>query len=113
MTRPTPLGGSSDVEGLLALERQILPESQELRNRVLERALSSLHHHTAVPLEMLAPNSRRLSLGLAAAAIVMLTALCAVAFVAGYRTRSGSASVPAAEGLVTPARTSQRLAAPS
>lgn len=86
---------TSDIEALLAAEREAPAESQELQNRILERAVLSLQHQATLPLEVFSPGPRQLSFGLAAAAAVMLTGLCAAAFVAGYKSKSESPAVPA------------------
>jgi hypothetical protein len=91
-----------DIEALLAAERAFSSEPQELRNRVMRRASALLQHYTAVPLEIVAPRPRRLKLGLAALAAVMLTALCAVAFVAGYKTNRGGGPVSSAVQFIAP-----------
>jgi hypothetical protein len=85
------------IENLLAVEREILPEPQEVRNRVLERARFSLRHRSVALIDAFPPNPRRLRFGFAAAAMVMLTALCAVAFVAGYHARNRTTGIPTVE----------------
>lgn len=128
MTRLGQMPEAPDIEVLLAAERLILPESQELRNRVMKRAIASLQHHTAVPLDILLPRPRRLKLGLAAVAVVMLTALCAAAFVAGYRmsrpaaapvhkvsqsAQAQSTTAPSSSVTLTPPETTSQVAPPA
>jgi hypothetical protein len=89
-----------EIENLLAVEREILPEPQEVRNRVLERARFSLRHRSVALVDAFPQNPRRLGFGIAAAAMVMLTALCAVAFVAGYHARNRTTEIPTVESAV-------------
>lgn len=105
--------GDSDVEMLLAAERDAPAEPQDLQNRILARAMLSLQHHATMPLEVLSPSPRRLSFGLAAAAVVLLTGLCAAAFVAGYKSRSENNASPGAEASSAPSGASPLVPVPS
>lgn len=111
MRRPDQTPSAADIEGLLAAEREILAESQDLRNRVLRRANASLQHYTAVPLDLLSPSFHRLKFGLIAAAAITLTAMCAVAFVAGYRTSNGGTAALAPPAVTLQSRESQGIPA--
>jgi hypothetical protein len=102
-----------EIEAFFAVEREAPAEPHDIRNRVIERARASLQHQAAVPFDSLSPSPRRLRIGMAAAAIVVVTALSATAFFAGYQTRSRSAEVPAAVGAVVPSGVSLRVPAPS
>ncbi len=78
----------SEIESLLNVERELLPEPDDMRQRVIERARASL------PVRAFAdrsPNPRRVRIGVVAAAAIVLSALCAAAFFAGYRIRNRSA----------------------
>lgn len=77
-----------DTELLLAAEREIVPEPDDFRERAFERARASLPRDPPVRLAWRAPKSHRVTIGLAAAAAVIVFALCAVAFMAGYRMRA-------------------------
>jgi hypothetical protein len=104
---------ASEIEALLAVERDVPTEPQDFRHRAIQRARASLQGHVAVPFDVLSPGPRPLRIGLAAAAVVMLSGLCAAAFFAGYRTRGGSDQAIAREGAVAPSVASSRVAAPS
>jgi hypothetical protein len=82
----------AELESLLAIERELVPESDELRHRVMQRARASLPRtlHRPFVAESLTPRGVRLSV--AAAAVVPLSALCFAAFYAGYQIRNRSAS---------------------
>jgi hypothetical protein len=84
---------SLTVESLLAAERELVPEPNEVRERVIERARASLASNT-LPLTTPARSARWVSVRVAAAAGVVLTTLCAAAFFAGYRARSGTTDAP-------------------
>ncbi|HMA93618.1 MAG TPA: hypothetical protein VKP30_13085, partial [Polyangiaceae bacterium] len=63
--------------------------------------------------EVLTPSPRRLSLGLTAAAVVMLSGLCAAGFVVGYQSKNGSTAKVVAEGWSASPGVSQLVPAPS
>ncbi len=94
-----PIGPSpSNTEFILASERVIVPESDEFRMRAVARARVELAQRLAAypPRSYwLSKPRRKLPVALAAAAGVMLLALCAVAFRAGYRITITGTSLPA------------------
>jgi hypothetical protein len=102
-----------EIEALFAVEGEILPEPDDVRSRAMKRAREAMHRQAAVPFDARSPSPRRVTIGMAAAAVVMLSALCSVAFFAGYRTSSRRAEVPAAVGSIAPSVVSPRLAMPS
>jgi hypothetical protein len=75
------------IESLLASERTIDPMPDEFRMRVVERARAELAHRlrTDSPDSRRFARPRRVTVAVAAAAGVMLVALCAVAFRFGYQ----------------------------
>jgi len=85
-----------DIEWLLAVERELVPEPDDVRNRAIRRARASvprilqLRPTTSVP-----SRPPRLKLGRAAAAAVVLTSLCAAAFYTGYQIKTHASSSPA------------------
>ena len=78
------------VEALLAAERELVPQPNEVRERVIERARASLARNT-LPSTASSRSARWFGVRVAMAAGVVLTTLCAAAFFAGYRARSGTA----------------------
>jgi hypothetical protein len=89
-----------EIGSLLASERTIDPLPDEFRMRVVERARAELAHRmqTDSPDSRRLARPRRVTVGVAAAAGVMLVALCAVAFRVGYQS--------SLKGKVPPASTS-------
>jgi len=87
---PLDLSMSEKIESMLAVERELAPGPDDVRERVIERARASLPHNRRALTEH-SPSPRRARIGVAAAAAVVLSALCAVAFFAGYRIRNRSA----------------------
>jgi hypothetical protein len=87
----------AEMESLFATERELAPEPDEVRQRAVQRARASLPRMLELPRPRRAAGMRRMRIGEAAAAAVLLTGLCALAFEAGYRmkTRSLPAPVPA------------------
>ena len=100
MNSPPIEPSAPEIGSLLASERTIDPVPDEFRMRVVERARAELAHR----LRSDSPDSRRLArprrvtVAVAAAAGVMLVALCAVAFRVGYQS--------SLKGKVPPASTS-------
>jgi hypothetical protein len=92
MNRAQVNANQPNIESLLAIERDLLPAEDEVRERVLQRARTSLPSTLRTPILVTSPPPRELRVGLIAAAAVVLPALCAAAFYAGYRLRSGSAT---------------------
>lgn len=102
----------SEMESAFAVERELVPEPDALRVRVVERARTSLAHRV-LPLAAPVPNTRRVKVGLAAAAAVVLSALCAAAFYAGYRIRNRNVESSAAVTPPPPSIIVQQLPSPS
>ncbi len=84
-----------DVESLFAVERELVPEPDEVKNRVIRRARASLPCTLPVEFVKRSANPRRMRLGWAAAAAVTLSVFCAIAYYAGYQVKSGSSAAPA------------------
>jgi hypothetical protein len=79
------------VSALFAVEREIVPEPDQLRERVIDRAWAALPRNTWARTR---PRPvRRLSVALAIAAAVALVALGAAAYQAAHQFRSASAPV--------------------
>ena len=79
----------SDLESVFAVERVLVPVPEEVRHRVIERARASLRLVSPEERVVRISGPRRLSFGLAAAAAVILSALCAAAYFAGHRIKIG------------------------
>jgi hypothetical protein len=88
------------ISSLLAVEREIVPEPDQLRERAVDRARASLPR--SVWARSRTQVVRRLSVATAVAAAVALVALCAAAYEAGYRFKIQSSSVPATPPAVAP-----------
>jgi hypothetical protein len=84
----------SEIESMLAVERVLLPEPDDMRQRVIERARASLPDNVPAFAER-SPNSRQVRIGVVAAVAIVLPALCAAAFFAGYGIRNRSADAVA------------------
>ena len=95
MTNPHRESKVPEIEALFAAERELSSESGELRNRVIQRARETMQRASAGQILSYLPTPRKVGIGVAVAAAVLLPALCAAAFFAGYQARSGSAAVPA------------------
>ncbi|MGC4063279.1 MAG: hypothetical protein QM784_01225 [Polyangiaceae bacterium] len=93
MTRTHADTNQPDIESLLATERELIPEDDALRQRVLQRARASLPLSLRRPIVVTPPKPRRLRLGALGTAAIVLPALCAAAFYAGYQLRSRTPSV--------------------
>lgn len=85
----------AQMESLFAVERELLPEPDEIRNRVVRRAQESLPRTLSVHPVAHSATPRRVKVAWAAAAAVLLSTLCAVAFHSGYQMKSRSAAAPA------------------
>ena len=95
------------VEALLAAERELVPQPNEVRERVIERARASLAHNT-LPSATSSRSARWVGVRVAMAAGVVLTTLCAAAFFAGYRARSGTTeAAPSAPPSIVSQKTSE------
>ncbi len=96
--------GSSErmpsIGSLLAVEKEIVPEPDQLRERAVERARASLPRNVWARSRSQAV--RRLSVATAVAAAAALVALCAVAYEAGYRFKSRSSNGPVPSPAVAP-----------
>ena len=113
MSRQPTDPNAFEIEALFAVEREILPEPDDVRNRAMKRARESLQRPVAALFDARSPSPRRVTVGVATAAVVLLSALCAVAFFAGYRTRSRSAELTAAVSSVGPSVVSPQVPMPS
>ncbi len=100
-----------EIGALFAAERELVPEPDDLRNRVIERARASLPTDQQLLLASRSPSPRRVRIGVAVAAAVVLSALCAAAFFAGYRSRS--AEGPVKVSTLTPPVVVQQVPIPS
>ena len=98
----------SELEPFYAAERDLVPEPEELRDRVMARAWASLQNNPPLPSAERLSRPRRVKLGFTAAAAVMLSTMCALAFFAGYHAKSGNPATPGA-----PPVTVQQVPAPS
>jgi hypothetical protein len=87
---------SPEIESLLVSERELGPEANEFRARVVARARAALPRRPRAYLENDRSTSRprRVSMVVAAAAGFMLVALCAAAFHAGYQARVRGSAPP-------------------
>jgi hypothetical protein len=103
----------SELEPYFAAERDLVRAPDELRDRVMARAWTSLQSNSQFLSAERASRPRRVKLGITAAAAVMLSAMCALAFFAGYRAKSGNPAAPAQVLTVAPPLTVQQLPAPS
>jgi hypothetical protein len=102
----------SELEPFFAAERDLVPGPEELRNRVMARAWASLQGNPPLFGGERAARPRRVKIGLAAVAAVMLSAMCGLAFFAGYHTKSGNPATPPKALSVTPV-TAQQVPVPS
>jgi hypothetical protein len=85
----------TEMESLFAVERELVPEPDEVRNRVTRRARASLPRTLPVEFAKRPARPRRVRIGWAAAAVVMLSVVGAIAFHAGYQMKSRSSAAPA------------------
>ena len=85
----------AEMASLFAIERELIPEPDEVRDRVIRRARASLPRTLPVDFAQRPTRPRRVRIGWAAAAAVMLSVLCAVAYYAGYQVKSRSSAAPA------------------
>jgi hypothetical protein len=92
----------AELEALFAVERELVPEPDAISNRAIQRARAALPRTLPLQLVSRSPKPRRLRIGQAATAAVMLSALCAAAFHAGYEMKSRSAAPPASAPTLTP-----------
>ena len=86
----------SEIESFLAVERELIPEPDDIRHRGIERARASMPRNLSGTLPVRSASPRRVRIAALAAGAVILSALCAVAFLAGYRIRNRSTEVPTA-----------------
>jgi hypothetical protein len=84
-----------DIELLLAIERELVPEPDALRNRAFQRARESLPRSSWGLVAGQTFGHRRVRVGEMSAAAILLSALCAAAFYAGYVIRDQGAVAPA------------------
>jgi hypothetical protein len=85
----------AEMESLFAVERELVPEPDGVRNRVIRRARASLPRTLPVEFVKRSARPRRVRIGWAAAAVVMLSVSCVIAFHAGYQMKSRSSAAPA------------------
>ncbi len=90
MNYSLPKPSRAEIESLLAIEGVLVPEPPEFRSRVVERARAALPTNLRISLSNHSPRSRRLLLGRLAAAAVVLSTLCALAYYAGYQAKNRS-----------------------
>ena len=102
----------SELEPFFAAERDLVPEPAELRDRVMERAWASLQRNPTLPSAERASRPRQVKLGISAAAAVMLSAMCALAFFAGYHAKNQKPTT-STKVTVAPPLTVQQVPAPS
>lgn len=91
MNRLPPDPSLLELQPLFAVEREILPEPEDVCNRALRRARAAMAYQS-MQAGGLAP-ARRARLGRVAAAAVILLSLCAAAFEAGYQMKARTATV--------------------
>jgi hypothetical protein len=108
--KPNP----SEVELLLAAERRLVFEADALCDAAVERARAALPRRPHARLVSRGPMLRRSRVGLSVAAAVLLFAVSAAAFLAGYRTKTEELAKSAARPSRTPRTvTHAALAAPA
>jgi hypothetical protein len=92
------------IELLFAVERDIVVGPDEVRERAMRRARALLPRKPWVRPVSHWPSPRRLGIGKVAAAAVMLSTLCAVAFYAGYQAKNQAEpeAAPAKPSVVVP-----------
>ena len=88
-----------DIESLFAVERELVREPDEVRDRAVRRAQAALPRNPRARLVSLSPGPRR-SIGKVAGVAVMVSAACALAFYAGYRVKSQNLKAPPARAPV-------------
>ncbi len=91
--KPSP----TEIKSLFALERKILPAPDEVRNRGTERARAALPQNQRAYAAGRSNTTLWRRLGTAAAAAVVLFALCAAAFEVGYRLKNRAPMAPVAK----------------
>jgi hypothetical protein len=91
----------AEMESLFAVERELVPEPDEVRERVIRRARASLPRTLSVEFAKRPARPRRSRIGWAAAAAVMLSVMCAIAFQAGYLLKSRDSAAPASAPVPT------------
>ena len=82
-----------EIESLFAVERELVREPDEVRDRAVRRAQAALPRNLRVRLVSYSPSPRQ-RIGKVAGAAVMLSAACALAFYAGYRVKGNSLHEP-------------------
>ncbi|MBN1611885.1 MAG: hypothetical protein JW940_34960 [Polyangiaceae bacterium] len=92
----------AEMDSLFTIERELVREPEEMRQRAVQRARAALPRMLPLARVSRAPRPRRVRIGQAAAAAVLLTGVCALAFQAGYHMRSSSKAVAASAPAVTP-----------
>jgi hypothetical protein len=98
-----------EIEAFLAVERELVPEPDEIRRREVERARASLRLNLWLGDPRGTANSRRVTFRWAMAAMVTLSALSAAAFFAGYGFRGHSSAALSSAPVAAPADASPAL----
>ena len=91
-----------EVEALLAAERRLVLEPDDLCDRAVERARAALPRKPHARPASRVPRLRRSRIGLPVAAAVLLFAACAAAFLAGYQIKTEELTEPTARQPLTP-----------
>lgn len=91
-----------EVEQLLVAERELIPESDRVRDAAVARARAALPHSSNAALVTRAPTPSRGRVALSVAAAVLLFAVCAAALVAGYRSKPEGSPQTAAPRSLAP-----------
>jgi hypothetical protein len=100
MSHPPSQGNSPDIASLFEAESVLVPEPEVIRRRVVNRARVAVSSGILQSRMLDARSMRGLSLGKAAAAIVLLVGLTAVAYELGYRRSKVTTEVIAPEVIV-------------
>jgi hypothetical protein len=95
-------GNPPEVEQLLAAERELVPESDRVRDAAVARARAALPRGSSAHRVMRAHTPSRGRVALCVAAAVLLFAVCAAALVAGYRSKPEGAPQTAAPQSLPP-----------
>ena len=91
-----------EIECLFAVERELVPEPDDIRNRAIVRARASLPRNPWMRHPSRNPKARLVTLRGAAVAAVMLSALCAGAFYAGYHIKNRNPAALSSAPVVVP-----------
>ena len=101
MNRPSADPDFPHTELLFAIERELVSESDDMRDRVMRRARSAVPRSLPVKHFTASRGGSRWATGTKVAlAAVVISGLCSAAFYAGYRTRDMGASEPTTDSAV-------------